>query len=824
MDTKFTPDQLAAHELLSELRTRIAIQPLPYQYGIEARALESLWEIFGLARKAMKGNPGCENFAGMTTDVLNLTLRPVTAKWHRAHKAGLLESKDGANEFRSDLAKVREKLHAFACKLHVMAYGTEFKDGITPSVISDEEIAECMRPIQFGIQALENLDSSPVTQINAAEKGAIDSRRKIYRIDTAEGTDAIGLALSGGGIRSATFCLGVVQVLAERGLMKDVDYLSTVSGGGFTGTFLTGLVGQGGKFKDVGNPHGPDTKAIRHVRLNAKYLSAVDLKQRWLMAIKMMAGLFLNLSGPFALLVALAFLANFVDSYTQYEMLRRVAVWAAAFTVVFVFGYGLALRFQTGIKTLSWALAISAGVSLISLVLDFIERGHAYLASADAQTWGVTGVLAGVVIGFPAIALFLPIFRESRVRKLVIRGVLLAAACITPLLTLVAYYGLREIAISFDPTIWTQLNPSTLTIVAGAMAALFAFIGLNINLTGLHKIYRDMLARAFLPEASLNEQKISETNSTNRAPYHLINSIVNLPSSLNPALRDRRGDFFVFSRYWCGSQAVGYHQTQEWEAKDPHLNVATAMAISGAAASPHMGRGTLPTLSAVMTLLNLRLGYWAVHPNHKRSGVPGFLNIVREMTGLGMSERSAWLNLSDGGHIENMGIYELLRRRCKFVICIDGEADPQSTFEGKLTLVRHAQIDFGVRLEPKLDDVKLDAKSGFSRTHFQLFRIHYPPQKGASASIGLLLYFKLSLTGDETEFIRRYRAIHPDFPHESTINQFYDEEQFEAYRQLGVHVAEGAFSPALLTEDRNPATTRAWIGQLAKNMLEPSSI
>src|SRR5450759_2629639 len=97
--TTLAPDQLAAHCLLSELRTRIAVQPLPYQYGVETRALESLWEIFGLARKAMKDYPGCQEFARITTNMLDVDLRPVTAKWHRAHKTGLLDSKDGANDF-----------------------------------------------------------------------------------------------------------------------------------------------------------------------------------------------------------------------------------------------------------------------------------------------------------------------------------------------------------------------------------------------------------------------------------------------------------------------------------------------------------------------------------------------------------------------------------------------------------------------------------------------------------------------------------------------------------------------------------------------------
>src|SRR6267378_3579096 len=78
---KIDPDKAAAHEVLSELNTRIATQPLPYQYGVEAQALESLWELFGHAREAMKKYPDCKVFAEAVTKMLNSELRPVTAKW-----------------------------------------------------------------------------------------------------------------------------------------------------------------------------------------------------------------------------------------------------------------------------------------------------------------------------------------------------------------------------------------------------------------------------------------------------------------------------------------------------------------------------------------------------------------------------------------------------------------------------------------------------------------------------------------------------------------------------------------------------------------------
>jgi hypothetical protein len=156
-------------------------------------------------------------------------------------------------------------------------------------------------------------------------------------------------------------------------------------------------------------------------------------------------------------------------------------------------------------------------------------------------------------------------------------------------------------------------------------------------------------------------------------------------------------------------------------------------------------------------------------------------------------------------------------------VCVDGEADPDSTFHGHLTLVRHAQIDLGIRIEPRLDEIRPDPKSRFSRTHSQLFRIVYPKaDDGRVEGIGLMLYLKLSLTGDEAELLKRYRSVNPDFPHQSTLDQFYDEEQFEAYRQLGVHVAEGTFAPALMTRNLHPDNVRNWFEQLAANMLEPA--
>ena len=824
----FSPDQLAAHDLLSELRTRISTQPLPYQYGVEARALESLWEIFALARKAMKEHPGCGEFARVTTTMLNLDLRPVTAKWHRALKAGVLDSRDGANAFRADLAEVRHRLVAFAERLQLMAYGKVVPDEIAPDVLDAAELARCFGPLQFG------LDKTWVYAdgINADEAREISERRSRTAIAKAPGMDAVGLALSGGGIRSATFCLGVVQVLAERGLMKYFDFLSTVSGGGYTGSFVTSRIGGAADFDQITNPFGPDTDAIRYLRQNAKYLSAVDLKHRWLMVSGTIAGLIMNWMAPLFVLALAAWASNQMAAQLRPDTWLSAAGVLTLATIVSVLFYGFALRLGTGARVGSALFAFGVAAILFCTAIFAVELGYLKFEAALRAPWPITGAAVLSVIAGPAVARFVPIFRSPKYRKLLLQAALLVAGFFVPLLALGSFYLLREVGKVDDLPGATWLNPlhywkgETFLMILMAVSGIFSLFALNINLTGPHKLYRDQLSKTFVETAEgAADLHLSDINGGGIAPYHLINATVNLPSSKSPVLRDRKGDFFLFSKHWSGSAAVGYSRTRDWRANGVPLDLATVMAISGAAASPQMGLGSMPALSALLTLLNVRLGYWLANPKKRTFGAPGFLCLLREMTGSGMAEKDAWLNVSDGGHIENMGMYELLRRRCKFIVCVDGEADPEFTFQGQLTLVRHAQIDLGIRIEPRLDEMRTDPKSRFSRTHAQLFRIIYPATKdGRDPGIGLLLYLKLSLTGDEAELLKRYKLVNPEFPHQSTLDQFYDEEQFEAYRQLGVHIAEGMFSPALMTRNQNPSDVGDWFRQLAMNMLEPAKV
>jgi hypothetical protein len=298
------------------------------------------------------------------------------------------------------------------------------------------------------------------------------------------------------------------------------------------------------------------------------------------------------------------------------------------------------------------------------------------------------------------------------------------------------------------------------------------------------------------------------------APYHLVNTIVNLPASANQELRGRDGDFFLISPLVCGSPICGYFPTKELVDRDQHVDLGTAMAISGAAAAPNMGFHTLPQFRFLMALFNVRLGYWI--PNLGKSKPPsgrgvGLAYLLREMAGQ-MNENLRFLNLSDGGHIENLGVYELLRRKCKLVICVHGGAS-LGTERGDLQrLQRYVKIDLGIDLEFDLSDLQPDAAKQV-RACSTLVKIKYGQDE-----IGWMIYLKPAITGGEPPYVLDFRCAVPEFPNEGLLDQAYSEEKLEAYRALGEWLAESLFREEIVGQSQ-PGNIREWFQKLADNLL-----
>jgi hypothetical protein len=339
---------------------------------------------------------------------------------------------------------------------------------------------------------------------------------------------------------------------------------------------------------------------------------------------------------------------------------------------------------------------------------------------------------------------------------------------------------------------------------------LFNRFFLDMNITSLHGFYRDRLSKAYLIKLDENDNvahddqlKLSSLNSPgSNAPYHLINVALNLQASKAPDLRGRKSDLFLFSKRFVGSDRTGFTETKTMEEYDQHMDLATAMAISGAAAAPNMGTSTNRSLVFIMTLLNIRLGYWLPNPmriNSKnwfdRFGLKGAKPTLIWREALGnLDSTGSHINISDGGHIENLALYPLLKRQCKYIIAIDGEADPKMTFGGLVKLMRFARIDMGVEIDVDLEALRKD-DGGNSSAHWAIGNIRY-----GNGDQGKLLYMKLSVVGDEPEYIRSYQNDNPQFPHESTADQFFAEDQFEAYRALGEHACKNMFKDKAVLE------------------------
>ncbi|HEX9210003.1 MAG TPA: patatin-like phospholipase family protein [Bradyrhizobium sp.] len=386
-------------------------------------------------------------------------------------------------------------------------------------------------------------------------------------------------------------------------------------------------------------------------------------------------------------------------------------------------------------------------------------------------------------------------------------------------------------------------------VAAVILFALSWILGPNAN--SLHRLYRDRLSKAFLfnprfyadgeparNEPSLDqgrdflpldEEKLSEllyptvypadtapagqavagVKSPDRllaSPYHIVNAALNIQGSDFANRRGRNADFFMFSPLHVGSEATGYAATEAF----PGLDLATVMAISGAAASSNMGSGSIKPLTPTLALLNVRLGYWLKNPRYVASnGRPQHhstpLFLWSEISGR-LYENADAVYLTDGGHIENLGVYELLRRRCRVIIAVDAEADAPMNFSALVTLQRYARIDLGIIIDLPWTPIRNATREWMKCNAGK--PSDPPPRSSAGPHVavgsidygggetGYLVYIKSSLSGDENDYIRDYARRNDTFPHETTGDQFFSEEQFEVYRALGFHMMH-----SFLTED-----------------------
>lgn len=473
-------------------------------------------------------------------------------------------------------------------------------------------------------------------------------------------------------------------------------------------------------------------------------------------------------------IVALAFVAfRFRGVFTRSSIERRVAVPVNDRTTMRLFGLA---AFWTVLASL-WHLALNLEPLGISLTT---------LGTSAAGTAGLFGLLRHWIGQF--------LTRPSKI-------------------------GLWERAKPYVPQILAYLTVAMIWIALGNgliklnsanwyswyfTAALMGVVVMTVLLVdphefGLHAVYRDRICRAFLGAVFSTGQMASQNRQTDfrktddlklkeldRRPLHLICCAANNLGGDHLGTLSRGSKSATLSRN-------GISMGNSW-LELPEVYLGSAITASAAAANSNMGSISMqlgPAVSFLMSALNIRLGLWVSNPTRqddplRKRLLPGLL-FYKEMFAL-TSTSAREIHLSDGAHFDNLGLYELVRRHCRYILVSDCTADSDVAFDDFANTARRIREDFNIEIQIDLDPLK-PGTNGLTRYHTAVGLVDYGP-----FDKGTIIYIKPSLTGDEPADVMQYKSRNREFPHESTGDQFYDEAQWESYRRLGVHTINQIFT------------------------------
>src|SRR5262249_45495180 len=280
------------------------------------------------------------------------------------------------------------------------------------------------------------------------------------------------------------------------------------------------------------------------------------------------------------------------------------------------------------------------------------------------------------------------------------------------------------------------------------------------------------------------------------ALMHIVNIALNLVSGEDLAWQERKAESFTVSPLHSGNRRLGYRQSKDYAGVEGKgISLGTAVTISGAAVNPNMGYHSSPVVSFILTLFNVRLGAWLGNPGQPGSKTYKWQfprwparTMIEEAFGL-TNEKNPFVNLSDGGHFDNLGLHEMILRRCHFILISDAGCDATFTFEDLGNAVRKVRIDMGIPIEfykPFRLYSRSEKDMSAQGRYCAVGLIKYSEIDGEQAPNGLLVYIKPAVYGNEPRDVYQYARQNELFPHQPTSDQFFSESQFESYRKLGL--------------------------------------
>lgn len=339
---------------------------------------------------------------------------------------------------------------------------------------------------------------------------------------------------------------------------------------------------------------------------------------------------------------------------------------------------------------------------------------------------------------------------------------------------------------------------------------------INTNRFSLHYYWRNRMMRAYLGVSRDEQEREKSRNKFTdfdlddnvfmhelkqqpgdlaQKPLHVVNVTLNLAGGEKLEWQDRKAESFTISPLHSGSYWLGYRDSAQYGGKNG-ISLATSVAISGAAASPNMGyMMTSPVVRFIMTLFNVRLGFWLGNPRKETFKRDSPTQSVRPIfdEALGKTnDQSPYIYLSDGGHFDNFGLYEMILRRSRFIIVSDASTDPNYCFESLAYAIRQVRVDFGVPIEFR-GALQLGKNLGDANKYCAIADIRYScvDKPGGTSDPdydGVLIYIKPSLDGSEPADVLNFHESDPAFPQDTIVDQWFGEAQFESYRMLGSHM------------------------------------